>query len=396
MAKPTIADVARVAGVSKGLVSFALNDRPGVAPDTKDRILGVAHDLGWRPSLRARSLSTDRAFALGLVIARDPDTVSSDPFFPAFIAGVESALAPAGQALVVSVVEEGEQEFASYRRLADGGRVDGVIVTDLRRDDPRIRLVAELGMSAVTLGHPDVASPFPAVSRDDGPGIQATVAHLVGLGHHRIAHVAGPRRMLHGARRAEVFPAVSRDDGPGIQATVAHLVGLGHHRIAHIAGPRRMLHGARRAEVFTAALRSHDLPHDLVIETDFTVAAGADATRRLLALAEPPTAVVYANDVMAIAGMGVAQRAGLRIPHDLSITGFDGFEVGEYLYPSLTTVTTAVPVWGRRAAELLLATIAGRSEGDVELPPSQLLVRESTAAPAGPPRAGDNRGALTQ
>jgi len=351
MAKPTIADVARVAGVSKGLVSFALNDRPGVAPDTKDRILGVAHDLGWRPSLRARSLSTDRAFALGLVIARDPDTVSSDPFFPAFIAGVESALAPAGQALVVSVVEEGEQEFASYRRLADGGRVDGVIVTDLRRDDPRIRLVAELGMSAVTLGHPDVASPFPAVSRDDGPGIQATVAHLVGLGHHRIAHIAGPRRMLHGARRAEVF---------------------------------------------TAALRSHDLPHDLVIETDFTVAAGADATRRLLALAEPPTAVVYANDVMAIAGMGVAQRAGLRIPHDLSITGFDGFEVGEYLYPSLTTVTTAVPVWGRRAAELLLATIAGRSEGDVELPPSQLLVRESTAAPAGPPRAGDNRGALTQ
>ena len=89
-----------------------------------------------------------------------------------------------------------------------------------------------------------------------------------------------------------------------------------------------MLHGAHRADVFVTAALSHDLPTDLLIETDFTVAAGADATRRLLALAEPPTAIVYANDVMAIAGMGVAQRAGLRIPHYLSITGFDGFEVG--------------------------------------------------------------------
>ena len=340
MGKPTIADVARVAGVSKGLVSFALNDKPGVAPDTKDRILSAARELGWSPSLRARSLSTDRAFALGLVIARDPDTISSDPFFPAFIAGVESALAPAGQALVVSVVEEGEGEFASYRRLADGDRVDGVIITDLRRNDPRIRLVAQLGLDAVTLGHPDADSPFPSVSRDDGPGIRATVAHLVSLGHRTIAHVAGPRRMLHGSRRADVF---------------------------------------------VEALHDHGLSPAALIETDFTVGAGAAATRELLDRPQPPTAIVYANDVMAIAGMGVAQRRGLRIPDDLSITGFDGFEVGEHLYPSLTTVTTAVQVWGRTAAELLLATIAGQHPGDLELPPSELLVRESTATPAGPP-----------
>lgn len=338
--RPTIADVAREAGVSKGLVSFALNDRPGVAAATRQRILAVAKDLGWSPSLRARGLSTDRAFALGLVIARDPDIISGDPFFPAFIAGVETALAPVGQALVLSMVSDEASEIATYHQFASHARVDGVILSDLRRSDPRLAVVSELGLRAVTLGHPDGPSPFPAVSMDDAPGIRAAVAHLAQLGHRRIAHVGGPSTMLHGARRGESF---------------------------------------------REALYALGLADGLVIETDFSAAEGAQATRELLALGDRPTAIVYANDPMAIAGLGVAQRAGLSVPLDLSITGFDGSEIGQYLHPSLTTVTTEAEEWGRQAAETLLRVIAGETVDDIELSPARLVVRESSARQAAHP-----------
>ena len=336
--RPTIADVAREAGVSKGLVSFALNDRPGVSAATRTRILGVADDLGWVPSVRARSLSTDRAFALGLVIARDPQILSGDPFFPAFIAGVESALADVEYALVLSMVGSEQAEISSYRRFAAHDRVDGVILTDLRRDDPRLGLVAELGLPAVTLGHPD---------------------------------------------RPAGIPAVLLDDSPGLRDVVAHLAGLGHTRIAHVAGPARMLHGERRARSFQAALAELGLPAGTVVETDFTASDGARATHELLAADERPTAIVYANDPMAIAGLGVAQRSGLDVPRDLSITGFDGSDVGAYLNPGLTTVTTAAQDWGRAAAELLLRVVDAPAESatDVVLPPATLVIRNSTARP---------------
>jgi DNA-binding LacI/PurR family transcriptional regulator len=338
--RPTISDVARAAGVSKGLVSFALNDRPGVAASTRQRILHIANELGWRPSMRARSLSTDRAFALGLVIARDPSVVSGDPFFPAFISGIETTLAPVGQALVLSIVATEEDEIASYRQLAAHDRVDGVILSDLRRNDPRISLVGELGLNAVTLGHPDIESPFASVTVDDTPGIRSAVIHLAALGHQRIAHVAGPSRMLHGMRRSESF---------------------------------------------AAELRRHGLADDLVVETDFTAADGALVTAQLLERPDRPTAIVYSNDLMAIAGLGVAQRSGFKVPRDLSITGFDGSEIGAYLCPSLTTVTTPVQQWGQQAAALLLRVIAGEDVDDIELQPAQLVVRESTApAPRAP------------
>jgi len=337
VSRPTISDVAREAGVSKGLVSFALNDRPGVAPDTRERILGVARDLGWTPSVRARSLSTRRAYALGLVIARDPGIIAGDPFFPPFISGIEAALAPVGQALVLSMVANEDDEIASYRQLADHDRVDGVILTDLRRDDPRIRLAGELGLRAVTVGEADVPSPFPAVSLDDTRGIRDAVEHLAGLGHRRIAHVGGPERMLHGRRRRESFARALSDLG---------------------------------------------LAADLAVETDFTAADGARATARLLGLDDRPTAIVYSNDPMAIAGLGVAQRAGFRVPDDLSVTGFDGSEVGEYLHPSLTTVTTSALEWGRTTADALLRVIDGQTVDDVELEPARLIVRGSSASPA--------------
>jgi len=332
----TITDVARRAGVSKGLVSFALNDRAGVSPETRARILQAARDLGWTPSLRARSLSTHRSFALGLVIVRNPDVIGADPFFPSFIAGVDSVLAPEGRALVLSVVPDEERELETYRSLVAGGRVDGVFLGDLRHQDRRIPLLAELGLPAVTLGRPEGESPFPAVSIDDTPGMAESVRYLVGLGHRRIAHVAGSPTMLHGSRRREAFDR---------------------------------------------ALQEAGLAAGQTIETDSSVAAGSAATRELLTRASPPTAIVFANDTMAVAGLGVAHELGIRVPDALSITGFDDIEFSRYVHPPLTTVSTTPVEWGRAAAHTLLRLVEGGTADDVDLPPARLTIRGSTAAP---------------
>jgi DNA-binding LacI/PurR family transcriptional regulator len=337
--KPTIADVARAAGVSKGLVSFALNDRPGVAPATKRRILAVAAELGFRPSLQGRSLSTRLAYAVGLVIARDPGLVAADPFYPPFIAGAEGVLVAAGRTLTLSVLGPDRDEAAHYRALAADRRVDGVVVGDLRPDDPRLDLLAELHLPAVTLGR------------------------------------TGDAR----------YPAVTVDDAVGVAATARHLLDLGHRRIAMVAGPEDLVHGARRATAFRDALAAAGLEPAAVVPTDFSPDEAARATHALLAAPEPPTAVVYGNDVAAAAGISVARARGLDVPRDLSICGFDDAEIARWTVPALTTVRTHPADWGAAAATALLDLLAGERVADHDLEPARLVVRESTGpVPARP------------
>jgi LacI family transcriptional regulator, repressor for deo operon, udp, cdd, tsx, nupC, and nupG len=333
MPRPTINDVARAAGVSKGAVSFALNDRSGLAPETRARILGVARDMGWTPSSRARALSVSRALAVGLVMARPPETLRADPFFPSFIAGVESELSGHGYALLLQVVPEHEGEQQTYRRLSHEGRVDGVFVTDLYVDDPRPALLAELGLPAVIVG--------PALP-------------------------------------ASLWPSVGVDDGPGIVAAVEHLLAQGHTRIAHVSGPSRMVHGRSRRVAWAAALQAANLPEGPCVEADFSAEGGSAATRKLLDLADPPTAIVYANDLMAIAGLAVASGRGIDVPGDLSVTGYEDTELAAHLQPPLTTVASDVIGWGRAAAVRLLELIDQRPATDIQLPLPRLVVRGSS------------------
>jgi DNA-binding LacI/PurR family transcriptional regulator len=347
--RPTIDDVARAAQVSKGAVSFALNGRPGVAKTTRARILAAADELGWRPSASGRSLSTQRALAVGLVVAREPELLGADPFFPPFIAGIETVLARRGHALVLQVPPSADAELDGYRRLAADRRVDGVFLSDLRVDDPRPRALAELGLPAVTIGRM-------------------------------------PNSQL---------PSVSLDDRPGIEAAVRHLIELGHRRIANVAGPPHFVHGDARRAAWRKVMRAAGLAADLTLTADFTASGGAAATTTLLDLAEPPTAIVYANDVMAIAGMSVAASRGVSVPAQLSVTGFDDTELARHLSPALTTVRSDALGWGAAAAQLLLDVIEVAARGParlersakrslvihVELPPAELILRDSCAPP---------------
>jgi DNA-binding LacI/PurR family transcriptional regulator len=324
--------------VSKGAVSFALNDRPGVGPQTRDRILAAARDLGWQPSTRARALSRSRAFAVGLVMRRAPELLGADPFFPQFLAGVETALAERGSALVLQVVaDDDEAEASSYRRLATQGRVDGVFLNDLQVTERRFGLLAGLGLPAVAVGRPAGPCPFPVVTVDDRQGVAGTVEHLLGLGHRRVAFVGGTEGYVHSRSRRTAWR----------EALEAAGVAPGPQRVADFTGP-----------------------------------GGAAATRALLELADPPTAIVYANDVMAIAGMGVAIGLGLEVPGDLSVTGFDDVPLAAHVAPPLTTVRQDAMAWGRAAATVLLAAGEGRAAPDMELPPATPVFRAST----GPPR----------
>jgi len=337
--RPTISDVARVAGVSKGAVSFALNGRPGVAAATRERILAVARDLSWSPSLRGRALSVSRALAVGLVIARPPETLGADPFFASFITGIETVLSERGYALMLQVVSDERTEHESYRRLAASGRVDGVFLTDMRVDDVRPQLLDDLDLPTVVIGPAPGRGPWSAVYIDDQPGIVAAVEHLVALGHRRIGHVAGPAEFVHGVSRRAAWASAVTDAG---------------------------------------------LAPDTCITSDFSAQGGADATRRLLDLPEPPTAIVYANDLMAIAGMSIAIGRGVDVPSQLSVTGFDDTPLAAYLQPALTTVRTDVVGWGRAAATRLLALVDGEAGAEIDLPSPEFVIRASTAPPRHP------------
>ena len=331
----TISDVAARAGVSSGAVSFALNGRPGVAESTRERILAVADELGWTPNVRARSLSRSTSYTVGLVLARPTATVGADPFFPAFVAGVNAVLTPAGRSLLFTVVPDTTAELATYRRLAGEARVDGVFLTDLRVDDARPALLADLGLPAVTVGRPEPAT--------------AAVG------------------------------SVAVDDVPGVRETVDALVALGHRRIAHVTGPAGYLHVRHRATAWAQSLQAAGLPADLLVHTDFSAGEGARAADDLLRLPARtrPTAITFANDVMALAAVAVATRRGLSVPGDVSITGFDDTDLARHVEPPLASVNTDVEGWGQACARALLAAADGAPPEHLDLTPARMVPRAS-------------------
>ena len=333
---PTLSDVAARAGVSKGAASLALNNKPGVSASTRERIERAARELNFQPHATAQALATRRSNTFGLILTRRADLLASDPFFPAFIAGVETVFAPAELSLTLRFVQP-EQERAAYSAAARSRRVDGLLVADLRVDDPRPGWLDALGFPYVTLNRPDRPAAGPAVCLDDRSGIRRATEHLVELGHRSIAHVAGPTDYLHA--------------------------------------------NGRRAE-WAAVLRTAGLDPSDVILTDFTARGGAQATETLLSRPTPPTAIVYANDLMAMAGLAVAHRLGVEVPRQLSVIGYDDAELAAHLHPPLSTVATNADGWGRAAATVLLEVADGHSPGDTHLPPAGYVDRSSTAPPA--------------
>ena len=211
--RATIRDIAERAGVSKGAVSYALNGRPGVSDSTRVRILSIADELGWYPNRAARALSAAHADACGLILARPARTLALEPFFMEFIAGVEVELSSRSVALTLQLVENTREEIAVYRRWWGEHRVDGVLVVDLRVDDPRVDELVRIGLPAVVVGGPVRNRALPAVFHDEASVVVEAVQYLAALGHTRVAHVTGVSEFVHTRQRSAAFERATTELG---------------------------------------------------------------------------------------------------------------------------------------------------------------------------------------
>ena len=327
-------DVARLAGVSRTTVSFVLNDVPGVkiTEETRQRVLNAARELDYYPTAAARSLASGKTKRIALVLGEGQKRLSADAFLPAFLQGITASVHRRGYLLVLQMAEDVPSHEA-YARLIREQQVDGLILSGPRADDP---LLAEL-------------------AEDEFPLI------------------------LHGRLGSCVMPCVDVDNQAGAYQAVTHLIELGHRRIGFVSNAPLSYSGAQdRFAGYKQALADNalSLEEDLVRTAAFLPAAGQTAMEELLALPQRPTAVFAASDVVAIGVMSAIQAAGLEIPDDIAVVGFDDIFLAAHTQPPLTTVRVPAYGLGWTAAEMLISLIEGEETSSVILE-TELVIRDS-------------------
>ena len=187
----SLKDIADELGISQTAVSFAINDRPGVSAETKRRVKEAAAKLGWTPVYAAQALGSSKTMTIGFAPARSAQGLTDETFMLHFMAGVHTSLSPKGYGLLYRPCRSLNEEMSVYRDWASRKRVDGVILVDLRADDPRPKLLKELGVRAVLAGGPDPNNYVPSLSIDDSRTMGTVLEHLSSLGHRRIAYLSG-------------------------------------------------------------------------------------------------------------------------------------------------------------------------------------------------------------
>ncbi|WP_239022394.1 substrate-binding domain-containing protein [Raineyella fluvialis] len=326
----TLRELAKLAGVSVATASRAFNQPDKVEAATRERILGLAEEIDYRPNRAAQALSTGRNGSLGLVV---PDL--NNPFFSGIVKGAQAGVRAAGTSLLIADTDE---DPSVELRLAEqlSQRTDAIILCSSRMSDEELERIRTLcPVVLVNRTHPSI----PAVRFDSRRGVQEAAAHLRALGHHRVAYVAGPGHSFSNRAResslAEEFPA------QGLE-----VITVGHYE------PN--FDGGRRA-------------------ADDVLVAGVSAV------------MVY-NDVMALGLVGRLLAYGLRVPEDLSVIGWDNIEFAEMFTPPLTTVDMPREDAGRSAVEFLLARLAG-AVADPPTLDTHLVFRRTTTRPPQTPRA---------
>jgi LacI family transcriptional regulator len=335
---PTLADVAREAGVHPGTASRALKPNPGgrVAPETISRVRAAAEKLGYQPNALAQGLRTRRSFSVGLLI---PDL--TNPLFPPIVRGVEEVLRPQG---LVALVANTDNDQACAQRLfsaLQARQCDGFVLATAHRVDPLVELAAETGAPAVLVNRSTDRTRLPTVAGDEAAGIGEAVAHLVDLGHRRIAHIAGPQDISTGYIRYRAFlDAVDR-----------------------------------------FGLSAADCP--VVTADGYNEDAGHRAVAALPSGAQRPTGIVAANDLVALGVLDGLGEQGVDCPRDVSVVGFNDMPYLARIRPALTTIQLPKREMGVHAARLLMERIGDSTQSDARLVllPCPLIVRGSTAPP---------------
>jgi len=332
----TIKDVARLAGVSVATVSRALNGHSNVTPRTREHVMGVVEQLRFVPSSAARSMITRRTHTVGALL---PDLHGE--YFSELIRGIDLAARARGLHLLVSSSHGDAAEAAAALR-AMNGRVDGLLVMS-----PHANADFLWG---------NLPDDLPAVLMN--------------------TRVAGG-----------THSSFAVDNHAGAYAMVQHFVERGHRRVAFIAGPESNFEAQERLRGYRAAMAAL-LPDECeqVLQGDFTQESGFRAGGHVVALTDRPTAVFASNDMMAIGCLSALTEAGLRVPHDVALAGFDDIPISRYVNPPLTTVRARIAELGGLALERLASAIEEPQRSAIrhETLRADLVVRQSTTAPAEP------------
>jgi DNA-binding LacI/PurR family transcriptional regulator len=337
----TIKDIAQAAQVSHTTVSRALHDHPAIAPTTVERIKRLAHEMGYMPSAVARGLKTRRSHALGVILSH-----IDDPFFSEVLQGIESVVQAAGYSLFVAASHRRlENETAIVRAMAER-RVDGVIVCSTPFSQVHSRQLETLGLPVVAI-HNQSPEDYPyTVYHDDRAGSYRLALHLLAAGHRRIAYL-------------------------GSQAS-----------------PRTSYN--RRLGLLDALQAAGLAPssEDLRDQADGRPEDGAAGVEELLRLPQLPTAIMCYNDMLAVGVLSALAQQGVRVPDDVSVTGFDNISISAYLNPPLTTFDQPKYPAGSEAARIMLRLLDSNPSADAPPAPAQVFLLGSLLprASTGPPR----------
>lgn len=329
----SIKDIARAAKVSHSTVSRALRNSPLISPQTAESIRRIAQKLGYRPSAAARSLVTDRTYTVGVVV-----TNISDPFVAGVVRGIEDAASEQGFSVFLANSNADPDQEIRVVRSFEERRVDGIVVTSSR-----------VGALYV-----------PLLTRRQIPIV-----------------------LLNNQHPSEFAHSVMIDNAQGSLEATRHLIELGHRRVAYLGDRYGHQSDTERLEGYRAALALAKVRFDprLVVHGDGKPEGAAPAIEQLLALSRRPTAVLCYNDMSALGAMHGIRSAGLRVPDDISIVGFDDLYISQYLDPPLTTIRQPMRQMGRLAMETLIGILSGaRAQHNIKVP-GELIVRGSTAAP---------------
>lgn len=329
-----IKDIAREAGVSTATVSHVINKTKYVTDETRIKVEEAIRKFNYHPNAHAQMLALGRSKIIGLLVSD-----ISNPFFPEIIKSVEASVIEKGYDLILlNTNYDVKRAVEDVHRLIQM-KVAGILLMISEFDDALL----EIGKRKKT----------------------SIVFHDLGMVGEKMSNV-------------------KLDYAAGIEEAVQHLVALGHTQIAHIAGSHEIYSGRVREEAFVRSMKKHfpDAAQNLIYEGDFRFEGGARAARQMIMDKRVPTAVVVANDLMALGAMQEFKTSGLRVPEDISIIGFDDIAFAALADPPLTTVCSPRVEIGRSAVEALIQTVEGAdTQGSEVTIPTYLIKRSSTAAP---------------
>ena len=308
---PTLEEIADLAHVSRSTVSRVINDDPNVSDATRQKVLNIIQQVNFQPNQAARSLAGGRTRILGLVIPMGVARLFSDPYFPILIQGVTSACNAHDHSVMLWLAEP-EYERRMISQIMHNGLVDGVIVSSMLIDDPLVMTLSNSHLPFILIGRHPTQDCACYVDVDNIAGARDATATFLRLGKRRVATITGPQNMIAGADRKTGYIQALRERGMLVEP-------------------------------------------DLIIEGDFTEVGGYQAARRLLP--HKPDAIFAASDTMAMGAMRCFREAGLRIPQDIALIGFDDIPAAAHTEPPLTTVRQPIARMGAVAAETLIDLI---------------------------------------